>query len=374
MADARSQESWVALLGQRDTPTDGVEDYCNFLALALKRQGVELELARVEWTERGWADALRRVREKGSAWKGRWVLVQYTALGWSRRGFPSRISGVIEALKEVGARVAIVFHEHSRQTESGRRWIDRVRGASQDSVIRTLHRNADLCVFTDPLEKIKWLPRSDAKSVFIPIGANIPEAIVSSKSERADGYGTKAVAIFGVTEYPTSEREREISDISRAVRAAAGKARVRVVFMGRGTAEAAAEIERGFRDIPAEISVLGLLSAEEIARQLKASDAMLFVRGRINSRRGSALAGVACGLPIVGYAGAVEGTPLNEAGVETVPYGDCDALGGALARVVAGDDLRRVLRERSEATQRAHFSWDAIARAFVLALKPMSQS
>ena len=374
MEDSSSREGWVALLGRRDAPTDGVEDYCTYLGRALNGQGVELRRARVEWAERGWGDALRQLRQESAAWSGRWVLLQYTALGWSRRGFPFRALRVLRALRNGGARVAVVFHEHARQAESRKRWIDRARGASQDWVVRRLYRGAERCIFADPLEKISWLPNDDTKSVFIPIGANIPEMVREPERGTERVGETKAVAVFGVSEFPSSEREREVSDISRAVHvAAAAGVKLRIAFMGRGTAEAKAAIDQAFRDAKVEVSILGLLSAEEIAGNLRNSDAMLFVRGRIHSRRGSAIAGIVCGLPIVGYAGAAEGTPLAEAGLELVPYGDCNSLGEALGRVLTDANLRRSLRERSESARRAHFSWDAIAMAFVQALGPNSK-
>jgi glycosyltransferase involved in cell wall biosynthesis len=359
----------IALLGRRDEPTDGVEDYCAFLGEALEKQGTELRKVRIQWAEKGWAAALRELRAQSAEWRNQWVLVQYTALAWSRRGFPFRALEVIRALKKGGAHVAVVFHEHARQGEGLRRWIDRIRGASQDWVIRRLHRNADRGIFAEPIGRISWLPRNDAKSVFIPIGANIPEPRGTWRSRKDDENTVKTVAIFCVTE-SSRECKREVSDISRAVRAAASRAKVRVVFMGRGTAEAAAEIGRAFREIPAEVSILSLLGAEEVATNLSNFDAMLFVRGKINLRRGSAIAGIACGLPVVGYAGAYEGTPLTEAGLVTVPYGDCDALGTALTEVLTNAGLRRSLRERSEAAQKEHFSWDAIAKALVQALGP----
>ena len=92
---------------------------------------------------------------------------------------------------------------------------------------------------------------------------------------------------------------------------------------------------------------------------------MLCVRGRLHPRRGSAIAGISCGLPIVGYAGAAERTPLAEAGVELVPYGDREALGRALARVLADVNLRKSLQEKSLRAQRKYFSWDVIAAAVV---------
>ena len=359
----------IALLGRRDEPTDGVEDYCTFLGEALEKRGTELRKVRVEWAVKGWPAALQELRAESAEWRNEWVLLQYTALGWSSRGFPFRALSAIRELKKSGVRVAVVFHEHSRQSEGLRRWIDRIRGASQDWVTRRLYRNADRCIFADPLEKIRWLQPGDAKSVFIPIGANVPAVSLTPKLE-SDPKETRTVAIFGVTEFPSNERDREVADISRALRVAADKVKLRVVFMGRGTTRAKPEIDRAFRDIPADVSILGLLSAEEIAKNLRDADAMLFVRGRIHLRRGSAIAGIACGLPVVGYAGAVEGTPMAEAGLVTVPHGDSDALGTAVAAVLTDTQLRRSLREKSEAAQREHFSWEAIAKAFGQALEP----
>lgn len=48
---------WIALLGRRDGPTDGVADYCTHLGAALGLHGYELEIAPVPW--RNEAGALR---------------------------------------------------------------------------------------------------------------------------------------------------------------------------------------------------------------------------------------------------------------------------------------------------------------------------
>lgn len=360
---------WVALLGRRDRPTDGVEDYCTFLGQALEQRNVRLQLVRVAWDEKGWIGAFTELRRESVRWRGRWVLLQYTALSWSRRGFPFRALAALRILRRGGARVAVVFHEPHRQDYSPG-WIHRVRGASQDWVIRRLYAGAEKCIFTDPLEKIGWLPSGDKKSAFIPIGANIPEAPPGLEGHAAQNGAARTVAVFGVTEYPIREREREIADISHAVRVATTNGvKMRVLFVGRGTGEAAEAIKSAFREIPADVSILGLLSAGEVSKQLAESHAMLFVRGRIQARRGSVMAGIACSLPIVGYAGAAEGTPLGEAGVELVRYGDRDALGAAVTHVLTDANLRRALREKSVRAQRKYFSWDAIAATFVRSLE-----
>ena len=157
-------------------PTDGVEDYCTFLGRALAQRGVKLDLARVEWFDRGWVPALWRLWRESAAWRGRWVLVQYTGLGWSRRGFPIGILAALAILRRRGCRCAMVFHEFTRQS-GGTRRIDRMRGDCQQWVIERLYRGSMKCIFTVPLEKVGWLPQGDRKSAFIPIGANIPERL-----------------------------------------------------------------------------------------------------------------------------------------------------------------------------------------------------
>lgn len=355
-----SQQWWVALLGRRDTPVDGVEDYCAFLGEALARHGVQLTQVRVNWVDQGWLVALRRLRREAAGWRGRWVLLQYTALGWSKRGFPGWAVIVLRTLRRSGARTAVVFHEPYRQREHPVRLIDRIRGACQDWVIRKLYEGCQTPIFVDRVATITWLPKGDTKSIFVPIGANIPEPTVRSETLAEKRGATKTVAIFCLTEPP--KQQTEIGDIAFAVRRAANHIpQMRVVFLGRGTAEANEEIERAFSGTAVEARNLGLASATEISETLASADAMLCVRGMITPRRGSVMAGIACGVPIVGYGGAAEATPLAEAGVEFVPYRDREALAGALTKILEDSDLRASLRERSLLAQQKYFSWDAIA-------------
>lgn len=115
-------ERCVAVLGWRDEPTDAVEEYCQYLSRALAAHGMQLELIRVPWPEIGWRRAVQDLREKTRDSRNTWFLLQYTALGWSRRGFPLRVLSVIRALKKNGGRCVVVFHRSwalSRDSTSG---------------------------------------------------------------------------------------------------------------------------------------------------------------------------------------------------------------------------------------------------------------
>ncbi len=355
--------SLVALLGRRDTPTDGVEDYCTFLAKALDARGTRMILARVRWMEDGWINGLRGLWRDSAEWNGQWVILQYTALSWSRRGFPFGAVAVLAILRRRGARCAVVFHEPNRQGEDSARWIDRIRGACQEWTVRTLYRQAEKSIFADPLETIGWLPKTETKAAYIPIGANIPVPLPRSNYDQSD---RKTIAIFCLSDQPN--RKREVNDISEATRSVASNGtKLRVVFLGRGTPEAAEDIERAFQGSSVEVLNLGLRSAEEVSRVLGESDLMLCVRGKFFPRRGSAIAGIACGLPIIAYAGVAEGA-FAEAGIELVPYGDTIALGNMLACTLTDRNRWQELHEKNLEVYPKYFSWESIASKLLEAL------
>lgn len=352
----------IALLGRGEAPVDGVVDYCTLLSAAVGKRGVPLQIFRVNWQELGWIPALRELSHSSKDWRGSWVLIQYTALAWSRRGFPLGALAILSILHRRGVRCAVVFHDPFRQYETGA--LRYFRGVCQDWIIRRMHARADKCIFLDPLHSIRWLAGDASKSAFIPIGANVPERIPETVDALEASGETPAVAVFCLS--GASYLQRELEDILGAARAAmeAG-AKFKIVFLGRGTAEAREKIQDLFQESAIEISILGLLPAEEISNTLAKCSAMLCVRGTIYPRRGSAIAGIACGLPVLGYAGGAEGTPLEEAGLVLVPFRNTSALGSALARVLGSRELQQELRRRSTEAQRNYFSWELIGAAYV---------
>jgi glycosyltransferase involved in cell wall biosynthesis len=355
--------SLIALLGRRDSPTDGVQDYCEFLGSALRRHDVTFTIARVDWMKSGWLAALWGLWRSSESWRGSWVILQYTALAWSRRGFPLGAIAVLAILRCHGVRCGVMFHES--HYNGGARWLDWIRGNCQSWVTRRLYGLAAKAIFADSLETIEWLP-TDSKATFIPIGASVPERVSLTAKPRGDG-ATKSVAIFCVTGAP--QASIEIEEIAQAARfAASNNSSLRFVFLGRGTAEAKDLIISAFRDIPVELSVLGLLDADEVSDVLANSDVMLCVRGVVYPRRGSAIAGISCGLPIVCYGGPETTFPVTEAGLELVPYRDRDALARAVSRVLSDDHLREELRMRSLRAHTEYFSWEKIAERFVAEL------
>jgi glycosyltransferase involved in cell wall biosynthesis len=332
------------------------------LARALERQGVELKLVRVDWASKGWWAALRQLQRECKAWQGQWILLQFTALAWSRRGFPLGVLAVLAIVRRAGARCAVVFHEPCSPPASS--WLDRARGTCQEWIIRKIYNSVAKNVFPEPLPKISWLPHDAPRARFIPIGANIPERHPLPNARFGENGIPKTVVVFCLTGMPyLCEELKDILDAART--AIAGGVKFRLLFLGRGTSEAQGEIARSFRDLPIEVSNLGLLDAVQISDIFADSHAMLCVRGKVYLRRGSAIAGIACGLPIIGYEGESEGTPLDDAGLVLVPYRDGRAAGTALSRVLQDQNFHYELQKKSVRAQQKHFSWNLIASAFV---------
>lgn len=355
----------IAVVGRRDQPTDGVRDYCSWLSQALRRRGVTLETTEVGWADRGWLSALRDLWKRSRDWQGRRVFLQYTALSWSRRGFPFGALATLWVLRRHGARCAVVFHDSS--ASAGRGLPGRIRVTCQRRVMRAAYHLATWRIFTLPLEKVRWLPRRRTRAVFIPIGSNIPEG---SNARHANGSmpdERKTVAVFGVT--GSGQTAGEVADIAYTLsRVKQWVPGIRLIVLGRGSEEARQSLERVLDTSGLETSVLGLLPAEEVTRTLSSADALLFVRGQISPQRGSAIAGIACGLPIVGYGDASSSFPLAEAGVQFAPWGNREALAAALRRVLTDATLWNELHQRSRQAQADYFSWDAIAGRYMAVL------
>jgi glycosyltransferase involved in cell wall biosynthesis len=362
----------IALLGWRDQPTDALHDYCHWLALALERRGVSLVEAEVPWAERGWVRALVALWNQSAGWRGRWVILQYTALAWSRRGFPLGMLATLWLLRLRGTRTAVVFH--SAEPQPGKRPVDRLRAACQRWVMRRASRQASRIILPVPLERAAWLGERCGVAAFIPVGSNVPANARGGETGepgKAEGGARRTVtaAVFGVTGAPSMERE--VADICFAARCAnrrlpavAGLPGLRLLVLGRGSTEAGPLLEESLAGSGIELEVLGIRPAEDVARALAGADALLFVRGEVAANRGSAVAGLACGLPIVGYGVAERSFPVNRAGARLVPCGDRAALAEALAEVLSDGNLRGELREQSRRALAEYFSWERIAERY----------
>jgi len=353
-----SGERVIALLGRPEAPTDAVGEYCRYLGEALAAEGFELIIERVAWHERGWTRAARGLRRKAKVWRGTWVLVQYTALAWSARGFPLQFPRALRTLKAAGARVGVVFHD--TEPCSGTRVIDGLRHRAQLGVMRKAVSLANAAVFTVPMDKISWIKNHFGNGRFIPFGSNLPTDSEANSRMGISTDGKLSVAVFGITD--GEQGRREIEQIVEAVRfAVSHTGNLRLIVLGRNAQSAETELRERFHGRPIELHVMGVLPGEDVVRSLSVSDVLLFVSGPISTRRSSAIAGIACGLPVVAFAGPETAAPITDAGIALFSPQRKGDLGDVLLRVLKDEHYRALLAQRSWVAQRHYFSWLAIA-------------
>jgi glycosyltransferase involved in cell wall biosynthesis len=353
------------LLGRKDEPTDAIEEYSRYLGRALQVHDIQVEIIRIPWEICGWPNALRDLKCQAEQWHGAVVLIQYTALGWSSRGFPWRVPQVMKALKSVGVRVGIVFHD--AEPYVGSRLVDALRRYIQVRTMRGILSLADFAVFTVPFERISWLKEAPRNALFIPVGANlpIPSVIVTGDREHT----TPTIGVFSITGGKAGAHETEV--ILAAVRHASqtlGKLHLSV--FGRHADRREADLRSGLKDLPVELSIEGVVAPDRVVQKLSACDVLLFVRGGISSRRGSAIAGIACGLPVIAYSGPETAPPITDAGVVLVQADQPGQLHASLVRVLSDSNYRNDLAARSRATFQAQFAWPSIAARFASLLSP----
>jgi len=356
----------IALLGRRDSPTDGLEDYCRLLGEALEKEGQDLRRVRMPWQEMGWLRSFLWLWRESREWQGKWILVQYTALSWSRRGIPVDFLVILGVVRVRRGRVAVVFHDPG--TYRAHRAVERVRACLQWCVLRASYRLAQKSILTVPLNGVRWLPRGSRKAFFIPIGSNVP-AIQKQQSKGASRAARhKTVAVFGITDGEGNPRELEdiaftMSHVARHVE------KPRLLTLGRGSQEAEGKLRRALDGAPVDFVAMGILPPERISTLLASSDVLLFVRGTIATNRGSAIAGIACGLPVVGYSGSNAQSPLADAGVVLVPQYNREALAEELTKVLSNGHLWETLHQRNLLAWQQHFSWSSIAKQFMKLLE-----
>jgi glycosyltransferase involved in cell wall biosynthesis len=343
-------------------PVDGVADYCTCLAQALSERGHQVTVTAVDWKRGGWLNAIRDLLWQPAVAAPDWTLLQHTHLSWSRRGFPLFTVLIALALRRRTIRLAGVIHDPL--PFGGARQRDKVRRSTQVTVMRWLVRSCDLTLVTVPRGLIPWLRHPGGRIEYLPVGSNI-HCLPGKAREEPEMF---EVVVFGVS-LPHSRELLDIARIARLLLDAIGPFRLSV--LGRGSHEATAML-RELLDpgLDVELETTGVLSEAELCFRLGRADAALFVRaGGISSRRGTALAALAAGLPVVGFAGPETAPPLSEAGVILACPGDAEAAAAALAQLARDPRLAQSLRARSVSAYDAHFAWPVIAEHLERALR-----
>jgi glycosyltransferase involved in cell wall biosynthesis len=230
---------------------------------------------------------------------------------------------------------------------------------------------SDISVFTVPPKHLSSVGSGNRKLRFIPVGANLLPSVGTQSHQLL--HVPPAIAVYGITGGKAGDRETR-NIIVAVGRASQTLGNLRLLVFGRHAEVREQELLEGLKKYNVEIEVCGILENDELLRRFAQSDVLLFVRGSLSSRRGSAIAGIACGLPLIALQGSETCPPISDAGVilipETLDEGNLQAeLSAAIVRILSDENLRLELVRRSERAQQEYFCWPAIATEYAKVLK-----
>lgn len=211
------------------------------------------------------------------------------------------------------------------------------------------------------------LPRLRARVTEIPIGANVAAPLADDDGARGRALlgvvaGRPLLVHFGLV-YPGKGLETLLDALAILRR----ERPVTLAIVGDTRAES-----RGYHEslvaraaqlgVPDDVRWAGRRPAEDVARIIHAADVYVvpFDDG-VSIRRGSLMAGLAHGVPVVSTTSALASAYVSDDNVALVPARDPDALARGIRRLL--DDPMEAARLAAAAGKLAErFTWPAIAR------------
>ena len=328
--------------GPRRLDVDGIRDYADRLASSLAAAGLEVEVD----------------HDRPDAKPADVILLNYNPFSFGRRGFAPRLASSLRRARRRASMVCLNVHE-SYVPPLNWRWA--AMGAWQRRQLHSLQRQADLVLTpVQPLAQELEGLSPDRRVVHLPVGSNLPDMrhCRDSTRERLDvDPAALVIASFG-----TGHPSRQMEYVAAAGNTAA-EVVDEVVLLNLG---AGARVIRGVRP-PVRVVEPGWLEAGEVARHLAAADLFIapFVDG-VSTRRGTMMAALQHGLPVVGTDGRLTDDVLRSTNALTlVPAHDQTGLEDEVRRLATDDAERAGLASAARELYERSFDWPIISSAIV---------
>ena len=361
------------LTGEYPPEPGGVADYTALLAKALAELGEDVHVWTSSQADSTFAETpgvtvhrvagswsrsdLGRLGEALDAFPSpRRLLLQYAPNVWKHRGLNLGFCRWLKTRLERGDDVRPMFHElwyEFDPRDKPTRWIFPV---VQRLMVRNVMNASTLAYASIPAWR-EWLKTSwiglGKPSIWLPVPSNIPfvhdpERVAEIRRELAPD-GRPILGSFGTFHGLIGTM---LADALSHL-----KSSPCMVVMGRGSAEFLPRVA-GLPDRKAT----GPLSSRETSLYLQACDLMIqpYPDG-ISSRRGSAMACLANGRPVVTTRGYLS-EPIwqEQGGVVATPAGDASALARETDRLLGDPEARRALADRGVSLYQSTFAIDRV--------------
>jgi glycosyltransferase involved in cell wall biosynthesis len=365
---------WAILTGEYPPQPGGVADYTALVAggLAAAGDAVTVFAPPADGREpEAPGVAVRRLPDRFgprslavldgalARWPGR-VLLQYTphAFGWKAMNVP--LCGWLWARRRP---LDVMFHEVAFPFVRGQPWKHAALAAVHRGMASLLIRAAARVFVSipgwEPL--LKQLAARAPRPVWAPVPSNVSADCPAAEAAAVRGRllaadGRRLVGHFG-TYGPA------ITHLlgPALVRVLAGAPDVRVLLLGRGGADFADALARDHPDLAGRLVATGPLDARAVGAHVAACDVLVqpYPDG-VSARRGSVMAGLALGQPVVTTEGQLTEPFWRATGAVAVAAPD--ELAAATLRLLADPPGRSELGRRAADLYRSRFTVEHTVR------------
>ncbi len=376
--------AWTLVSGAYPPESGGVSDYTRVIAHGLHAAGDDVEVwapgagAGIEqdgdvivhrvpgafgaMSVRALDAGIRRSR------RARRVLVQYTphAFGWKAMNVPF----CLWLLSLRTPRPWVMFHEVAFPFERAQPWRHRALATVTHAMAATVANAAERIFVAIP----PWRAMLEPLLVrarpleWLPVPSNLPTAVApaavaAARAPLVVSSPGPVVGHFGTFGAFTSALLRPL--LPRALEAEPTRT---VLLIGRGSREFAERLCQERPQLRGRVHATGGLDGEAAAAHIKACDVLLqpYPDG-ISTRRGTAMAALALGQPIVTTEGFLSEPLWRESRAVKLAPVDVTAMLRALDGVLDDAERRRILGERAAALYRERFATEHVVRALRMA-------
>lgn len=366
--------TWAILAGEYPPQTGGVSDYTWLVARALAEAGDQVHVWAPTTPELAQADLgidVRRLpghfgpralaqlrRDLADLPRPFRILVQYVphAFGWKAMNVPF----AMWLFAQRQERVWVMFHEVAFPLARTQPLKHNVLGAVTRVMAALVARAAERCFVAIPEwdSMLRRLAPGERSIQLLPVPSNVPTSVEPSLIALARaGMAPNATAVvvghFGTFGGHIVPMLREIfPPLLRSNTRRIG------ALLGRGGREFAAALVKEHPDLEGRVFASGGLSPEQLAAHLAACDLLIqpYPDGA-SSRRGSLMAGLGLGMPIVTTDGFLTEPHWRESGAVALAPVSSPTRMIALAEDLLGDpDARKQLRARASALYAEKFA------------------
>jgi len=332
---------------------DAIDEYSRRLIGALRANGSE-----VVYMSNGLSPLRSRSADPA------WVLLQYNAFRYGKWGFaPGLVRDALLLQRRRGVRLSIMIHEAWVPMTD---WRSTLMGIWQRAQLRTL-----VCLADRVMTSTEALAREIGRgAVHTPIASNITPVPTSRAAarERLDLGDKLTVALFGRA-HPSRALDYAEAAIT-ALADAHGAQRLAVLNLGADAPPLHVSPE-------VEVRSPGCQTEDELSLGLAASDVMLlpFADG-ISTRRGTLMAALAHGVPVLGLNGHNTDAVLAQAAdaIVLTPVGDRAAFVRAVVELTRDPARMRATGDAGRRLYESRFGWPVLAGTVASQLDTMDHA